>query len=103
MLRALDRAGLVEGALTISYRRRHEAQNCFVTPALLREYARLQYADMDLFGGHQAAIDEVLDALVLEHAFDGVRADFDTWRKLTEDAAQLVWVPARPSAASEAP
>lgn len=52
MLRALDRAGLVEGALTISYRRRYEAQNCFVTPALLREYARLQYADMDLFGGH---------------------------------------------------
>ncbi|OUM03073.1 AAA family ATPase [Variovorax sp. JS1663] len=87
-----DRSGSDDGALTISYWKRYEAENYFVTPSLLRDYARIQYADMDLFGGHQAEIDEVLDSLVLEQAFDGATADFDTWRKLPEDAAQLVWV-----------
>ncbi|MBB6563703.1 energy-coupling factor transporter ATP-binding protein EcfA2 [Acidovorax soli] len=87
-----DRSGAALGALTISYWKRYEAENYFVTPALLREYAQRQYADMDLFGGHRAEIDEVLDGLVLEQIFDGIGSDLDTWRGLPQDAAQLVWV-----------
>lgn len=87
-----DRSGATLGALTISYWRRYEAENYFVTPSLLREYAQRQYGDMDLFGGHRAEIDEVLDGLVLEQIFDGITSDLDTWNGLPQDAAQLVWV-----------
>ncbi|HVR51433.1 MAG TPA: AAA family ATPase [Pseudorhodoferax sp.] len=86
-----DRAGSREGALTISYWRRYEPENYFVTPSLLRSYAARHYADMELFGGHQQEIDEVLDALVLEQVFDGDAGDFSTWRQSPPDAAQLVW------------
>lgn len=86
-----DRAGSREGALTISYWRRYEPENYFVTPSLLRSYSARHYADMELFGGHQQEIDEVLDALVLEQIFDGDAGDFSTWRQSPPDAAQLVW------------
>jgi len=87
-----DRAGSREGSLTISYWRRYEPENYFVTPSLLRSYAARHYADMELFAGHQQEIDEVLDALVLEQVFDGDGGDFSTWQQLPPDAAQLVWV-----------
>lgn len=87
-----DRTESREGALTISYWRRYEPENYFVTPSLLRTYAASQYVDMELFNGHQPEIDEVLDALVLEQVFDGNGGDFSTWRQLPPDAAQLVWV-----------
>ena len=86
-----DRTGSREGALTISYWRRYEPENYFVTPSLLRGYAVSHYADMELFAGHQQEIDEVLDALVLEQVFDGDAGDFSTWQQLPPDAAQLVW------------
>lgn len=87
-----DRVGISDGVLVVSYWKRYEAENYFVTPALLRDYALRQYEGMDLFGGHQVEIDEVLDTVVLERAFDDEKADFDTWQKLPSDAAQLVWV-----------
>ncbi|CAN7252850.1 AAA family ATPase [Pseudorhodoferax sp. LjRoot39] len=86
-----DRTSSREGALNISYWRRYEPENYFVTPGLLRGYAARHYADMELFGGHQQEIDDVLDALVLEQVFDGDAGDFATWRQSPPDAAQLVW------------
>lgn len=87
-----DRVSVREGALTVSYWRRYETENYFVTPALLRAYTIQHYADMDLFHGFRHEIDEVLDMLVLEQVFDGDTGDFNTWRQLPPDAAQLVWV-----------
>lgn len=87
-----DRVGGQEGALTVSYWRRYEPENYFITPAVLRSHAARHYADMQLFGGHQAEIDEVLEALVLAQIFDGDAGDFSTWQQLPAEAAQLVWV-----------
>lgn len=85
------RQSSVEGALTLSYWRRYEAENYFVTPDLLRQYAQARYGDMTLFGGHQEEIAEVLDALILETVFENLDADFQTWKQLPADAARIVW------------
>lgn len=86
-----NRAGSKEGALTVSYWRRYEAENYFVTPDLLRAYASEHYRDLELFGGHREEIDEVLDALVLESVFDGIEQDFRAWRESTPEGARIVW------------
>lgn len=85
------RQSVVEGALTLSYWRRYEAENYFVTPNVLRAYALTHYADMELFGNFQAEIDEVLDAIVLEYVFESNDADFQIWKQSPVSAARLVW------------
>lgn len=79
------------GALTISYWRRYEAENYFITPGLLRNFASLHFADLDLFGGFQKEIDEVLEALTLELVFDGIAGDLAAWKQSPPDAARLIW------------
>jgi hypothetical protein len=86
-----NRAGSQEGALTLSYWRRYEAENYFVTPGLLRSFAQQHYADMDLFGGNQVEIDEVIDGLVLEQVFDNVEPDFNAWQQAPAEVARIVW------------
>ena len=86
-----NRVSVQEGALTLSYWRRYEAENYFVTPGLLRNYAQDHYADMDLFGGHRQEIDEVLDGLVLEQIFDMVEADLIAWQQAAAEVARIVW------------
>lgn len=85
------RTGSVEGQLQMVYWRRYEAENYFVTPDVLRRYALGQFEQMDLFGGFQREIDEVLDALVLEEVFDSIAADFQDWKQAPTGAARLVW------------
>lgn len=85
------RQSIVEGALTISYWRRYEAENYFVTPDVLRRYARAQYQEMELFAGFHAEIDSVLDSLLLEQVFGAIEADFLTWKNAPAGAARLVW------------
>lgn len=85
------RQSAVEGALTLSYWRRYEAENYFVTPEVLRRYALANYADMELFGGFRDEIEEVLDALVLEQIFDSIEADFQAWKQSPAEAARIVW------------
>lgn len=77
--------------MTISYWRRYEAENYFITPEVLRTYAQQQFKDMDLFGGFQNEINEVLDTLINEQIFDGVEADFAAWKQAPEEAARIVW------------
>lgn len=81
----------VEGALTLAYWRRYEAENYFVTPDILRQYALAHYADMELFGGFRIEIDEVLDALILEQVFDSIEVDFQAWKQSPSEAARIVW------------
>lgn len=89
-----------DGSLRISYWKRYEAENYFITPTVLRQYAldRLtgeagsaEVQSEDLFDGVGRDIDEVLDALVLEQVFDGNLAHFDTWKHSPPDAARLIW------------
>lgn len=78
--------------LNIVYWKRYEAENYFITPALLRSYAVSQYPSDDLFA-HQTrtAIDEVLDRLVLEQVFDGAQADFEAWRQASPELSRVLW------------
>lgn len=85
------RQSSVEGALTLSYWRRYEAENYFVTPEVLRRYALTDYADMELFDGFRVEIDAVLDALVLEQVFEAMETDFLAWKQAPPEAARIVW------------
>lgn len=74
-----------------SFWKRYEAENYFVTPDLLRTYARASLAHMDLFAGFEQDIDAALDELILESVFDGMEADFQTWKGAQPEVARLVW------------
>lgn len=86
-----DRKSTQEGQLTISYWKRYEAENYFITPDVLRSFARMHYADLDLFGGFQDEIESVLDALIMEQVFDNIEADFHTWKQSPVEVARLLW------------
>ncbi len=81
----------VDGRLTLSYWRRYEAENYFVTPDVLRRYALGGNAAPGLFDASDVEVDEVMDALVLERVFESIAADFQAWRQAPPDAARIVW------------
>ena len=88
-----ERTDTDAGGLKVRYWRRYEIENYFVTPAVLKQYAKHAYSsDLPLFV-EQFAIefDEVLDALILERVFSGRAPDFATWRGLDVEAARLLW------------
>jgi energy-coupling factor transporter ATP-binding protein EcfA2 len=81
-----------EGALTICYWRRYEAENYFITPDLLRTYALRQFPEDDLFAdATRNIIDETLTEVVSERVFDGNREDVLTWLQSSLDAQRLIW------------
>ncbi|MEW6160194.1 MAG: ATP-binding protein [Verrucomicrobiota bacterium] len=80
-----------EGGLNITYWRRYEAENYFVTPELLTSFTTEFYRDMELFNSHRQAIQEVLDQLILEQVFDGSETDFKVYRAAQPEAARLIW------------
>lgn len=86
-----DRQGGNEGGLQLTYWRRYEAENYFVTPDVLKRYALGQHAELELFGSFQVEIDEVLDALVLERVFESIGADFQAWKQSPPEAVRIVW------------
>lgn len=85
------RTGSDEEGLTITYWQRYEVENYFITPELLGAFATEAYRDMELFGGHRQAIQEVLDSLILERIFGGSDQDFRVYRQAPQDAARLIW------------
>lgn len=85
------RAGFQEGGLTITYWRRYEAENYFITPGLLERYAVSEYGEMVLFDSFRPEIKEVLDELLLERIFGGDKADFETYQHAAKDAELLIW------------
>lgn len=87
-----NRADRDEGALKLRYWRRYEAENYFITPELLRHYARLQFPADDLFTQQAGnAVDEALAETLLDDVFDGNQANYETWRLSPADAARLIW------------
>jgi ABC-type multidrug transport system ATPase subunit len=86
-----DRRNNNDGALSVSYWRRYEAENYFITPDVLRTYASNHFTDLDLFGGFQKEIDAVLDTLILERIFDSIEADFQVWKTSPPEASRIVW------------
>jgi len=81
-----------EGGLNISYWRRYEAENYFITPELLLRFAMSHYEGGGLFDTlAQTQIREVLDGLVLEFIFGGDAVDFNTWKTSPADAGRLIW------------
>lgn len=80
-----------ETGLTITYWRRYEAENYFITPELLERFALSEYVEMALFDSFRPEIKEVLDELLLERIFGGVQSDFDTYRAAAKDAELLIW------------
>ena len=86
-----QRQDSADGGLQISYWRRYESENYFVTPAVLKTYAIHAYRDLPLFNQFQSEIDEVLDGLILQRVFAGHTADYATYQGLAADAARLVW------------
>ena len=80
------------GGLQIKYWRRYEVENYFITPAVLKQYAKQAYSDLPLFAEPFASeIDDVLDALIMERVFSGRASDFATWQGLDVEAARLLW------------
>ena len=80
------------GGLQIKYWRRYEVENYFITPEVLKQYAKHAYSDLPLFvEPFTSEFDEVLDALILERVFSGRASDFATWQGLDVDAARLLW------------
>lgn len=87
-----NRLGTLDGPLKIVYWKRYEAENYFITPELLRSYAAGHYPADDLFAQQtRTAIDEVLDALVLEQVFDGAQADFEAWKQASPELSRVLW------------
>lgn len=86
-----NRETKIEGGLTLAYWRRYEAENYFVTPEVLRRYATEHYQDLELFGGFREDIEAVLGQLVLERVFDGIEADYQTYRTFPPEASRLLW------------
>ena len=87
-----NRRDSLEGPLKLSYWKRYEAENYFITPDVLRRYTAMQYPVDDLFVQQaRFAADGVLDALVLEQVFDGERSDFAAWKQANPEVARVLW------------
>ena len=87
-----DRADSDDGGLRISYWRRYECENYIVTPDTLSRFARYRYGNAPpLFEGDLDTIDEVLDALILEHVFEGRKREFGLWKAADPETGRLVW------------
>lgn len=68
----------VQGDLILTYWKRYEAENYFITPEVLRAYAKSHYPDMELFSVFHTDIDDTLDNLILERIFENNQPDFLT-------------------------
>jgi AAA domain, putative AbiEii toxin, Type IV TA system len=87
-----NRQDRVEGNLDIRYWRRYETENYFVTPDLLRNFARSQYPTEDLFTQQaQIAIEDSLTDVISRLVFDGASGDYVEWQKSTPATARLIW------------
>jgi ABC-type branched-subunit amino acid transport system ATPase component len=85
------RESRTEGSLKISYWKRYEAENYFITPDLLRRHAMSEFKEMELFGSFRPQIDEVMNHLVRQLVFQDEEADFRAWKDSPPDAARVIW------------
>ena len=83
-----NREDLTEGGLKISYWKRYECENYFITPDLLRDFALEKYPKNPLL---QRIIPPALDQLILTHIFQENSREFKIWKNLNSDASILLW------------
>lgn len=86
-----QREDIDEGGLRISYWGRYEIENYFISPEVLRNFARQAYVDLPLFGHFDDEINEVVNDLILEQVFSGNVQGLATWQELKPAAAQYLW------------
>lgn len=85
------RESRTEGALKLSYWRRYEAENYFITPELLRRHATSGFEEMELFASFRPQIDGVIDRLVKQFVFQDEDSDFRAWKDSPADSARVIW------------
>jgi len=87
-----SRSDSAEGGLQVTHWKRYEIENYFITPNVLRQFAFQEYSDEQLSEQQLCEeIDGVLDALILQRAFEGSSKDFETWRGSNAGLRRLVW------------
>jgi hypothetical protein len=77
-----------EGGLRVSYWQRYEAENYFISPDLLRQFALNHYGAGSLFS---PVIEDVLSNLLIDQVFRGIEADFRIWRDAAADVQRVLW------------
>lgn len=70
---------------------RYEVENYFVTPQLLLKYVRAATAADGQGTVFAAQAEGILDALVLERVFGGVKDAFGAWKEAGQPQARLIW------------
>lgn len=80
-----------EGALEITYWKRYEAENYFITPALLQEYAEEKLSSMDLFSGFKEEIKTTLIKLIEERVFPNDTPALKTYLSADTATSALIW------------
>ncbi|WP_416768265.1 ATP-dependent nuclease [Sulfurimonas sp. ST-25] len=84
-----------DGGLNVQYWTRYEAENYFITPKLLKKFAREKYADTEEMGlfafEDDVLIDTIMDDVILEKVFLNNQIDFNAYKGLEDNAARLVW------------
>lgn len=70
---------------------RYEVENYFVAPELLLEHVRAATAADGQGTVFAAQAEGILDALVLERVFGGVKDDFGAWKEAGQPQARLIW------------
>ncbi|MBI2926309.1 MAG: AAA family ATPase [Verrucomicrobia bacterium] len=86
-----NRASRLEGGLEILYWSRYEAENYFITPAVLRRYAEEKLSSLELFAGFRHEIRAILDQLIRERVFSNDEPAFQTYSTADSAAAALIW------------
>lgn len=86
-----NRQDYFDNALRISYWRRYEAENYFITPAVLKGYVKARYSESEKLNGSEEILESVLDKLILEKIFDNRISDFTPWKNAPSDLARVLW------------
>lgn len=86
-----NRASKNEGGFEILYWSRYEAENYFITPAVLRRYAEGKLEFLELFSGFRHEIKTTLDQLIRERVFASDESAFQTYSTAESAAAALIW------------
>ena len=86
-----NRASRNEGGFEILYWSRYEAENYFITPAVLRRYAEGKLESLELFSGFRHEIKTALDQLIRERVFANDESAFQTYSSAESAAAALIW------------
>ena len=78
----------IKSQLSITYWKRYEIENYFVTRELLLNSIKNHYKERPLL---KDLAPNILDKLIQERIFDNKSDDFDIWKKTLPEAQRLVW------------